>query len=149
MATKLQVAGTTLSIDTAGGTSYSTVSDVKSITVGDETMEAGDATVLASTSRVMEYIGFGFIDGGKITFELFFHKTQFATIRTAFLAGSAVTLKWSAPLLSGESIPTSIAGSAILTKCGIPQRGTGDSKNPYTYDVEAQWSGVKTTVTGS
>ena len=149
MAEKSAVAGTDVSIDTAGGTSYSVVADVKAVAVGDVTTEAGDSTHLLSTSRIMEFIGKGFINPGKLSMTLFLHFTQWGALHTALLAGTAVTIKWSAPLLTGHATKFSIARSFIIEKLGIPTKGTGDSKNPYECEFEAQGSGAATIVNGA
>lgn len=149
MAEKTPIAGSKLAADLAGGTTYTDLADVKSIALGDITTEAGDATHLLSAGRIMEFIGKAFINPGKISLTLFLHFTQWGALHTALLAGTAVTLKWIAPLLAGHSIPFSIARSAIIEKLGFPVKGTGDSKNPYEAEFEAQGSGAATIVNGA
>lgn len=148
MAAAMPFAGTVFEIDTAGGTSWASVVDIEAVGLGDLTLPLADITVALSSNKWREKLGECFKDGGTVTLICRFHKTQYATWRTAFAAGTLITYRWSGPTLSGETTPTRINGTVGITRLGMPQKSR-DGQQYYVYEVDLEHSGAVTFTAGS
>lgn len=141
------VPGATLSIDTAGGTSYTQRTNIVSIERGDETREACKTTDLDSTYDT--FIAGSIANGGKLKAMIRFVQAQHLVLRTAFLANTVLGVKIAAPLLSGQTTAWSQAQGLVLERIGDKEITVENSKEVWGFEIEGQWTGTRTIVQGA
>lgn len=147
MSAELHVKTTTLDWDSAGGTSYSTLSRVMAISGPPLKAGAAETTNLSSTQSYREFIP-GFREAGEPTFKVRFHKTQFALFMTAFNSDTLPAWRINFPLLSGETTPSRWTFTGFIMDLGMPEKGV-DGENVWEADVTIKISGVATFTAGS
>lgn len=102
MATHTFPAGTLLSYDTDGVSTYTDLAEIISITPAQLKREPSPNTNLESTDRIIARTA-GMIDTGEASFRVYFTKTQFNTLLGFFASGTAYYWKVSFPLIDSES----------------------------------------------
>lgn len=140
--------GTLQEVDTAGGSTYANIVDLEGLQPPMKERAVGETTVSASPNDYREYTVPGFKDGGTVAFTLRLHKTQFATLDTAFEASTLCTWKTKLPLLTGESTASNWVFSGHMTKLA-PQRNTVAGADPWNVDIEVKVTGKPVWTSGS
>ena len=128
--------GTTLGLDPAGGTSYTTVAEV--IEINGEGVEVSRTKMSNLTSpNAYHEKRPGFADAGQVTFKCTWTKAQYSTfltnIRTALMAW-----KVTFPLVGAESVPSTWACAGHLSKLGFAVPEDDRITNDVTVDVSGK-----------
>jgi hypothetical protein len=89
--------------------------DIRSITIGNQTIDTLDVSLL-STTGFTEKISADLADAGTFTVEYLFDATDAAPA----LGGAAVTTTITFPVVGGSGTAATLAGTAILTDLKIP-----------------------------
>lgn len=147
MATKLAVKSTIVQLDPAGGSTYADIADLVAIMPVEKTRGFTETTVMESANGYREYLA-SFKDGGQPKIRLRFHKTQYATLDTAFEADTICTWKFKFPLLAGEITASAFTFSAFIGKLGFPEKSAEGTDN-WECEVELRISGKPTFAAGS
>jgi hypothetical protein len=111
---------TTLSIDPAGGTSYTLVVEVKEMNGPGMKITQSDRTNLSSPGAAREKTP-GLIDQGQLTMKLNFTKVQYAAFLT--MLRKALGCKITYPLVGAEVTASTLVGLGSIAEIGqaIPE----------------------------
>jgi hypothetical protein len=96
--TKARIAkGTTLGIDAANGTSYTTVAELVELVPPEQTLKEVIATHLTSDNDHEEKIPGGFIDAGRIDFTCNYYSAELDIVNDIFQSRDTFTFKITVP----------------------------------------------------
>lgn len=146
MAAKMHPKGTKLEVDTAGGTTWVAVADLAGLMPPPKARRPAKSTHFESANDYDEFIP-GWKDGGEPTVRLRFHKTQFATLDTAFESDAIPNWRISFPSLSGETTPSRWTFLAIIVSLSQPERSVDDDE-VYEAEMTLRITGKPTFVAG-
>ena len=93
--------GTTLQKSNDGGSNYTTLAEVKSISGPEMSKEMIDTTSLDSTGGFRTFVP-SFKDGGNVSLELFFTRTGYEDLLDDFLDSDNTLLSWIITLPDGQ-----------------------------------------------
>ncbi len=146
MATKSRHYGSILRYST-NDSSYTDLTDVKSVSPPKNKRGDAEITVLDSTSFAREFMA-SWINGGEVTFMVYLHKTQIATLQTMFDAGTTYYWRCVLPLLSGESTSSYVKWQGYLNGLEVGEVSTED-QGIYMVTFSQKVTGVVSWTSGS
>lgn len=148
MSAELHVKSTTVEWDSAGGTSYSTLSRLTGLSGPPKKRGAAETTNLSSADEYREFIQ-GFKEGGEPTLKMRFHKTQYALLDASFEDATQIPrFRINFPTLSGETTPSRWVFLAFIMDLGQPEKGV-DGEDVWETDVTLKITGKPTFTSGS
>jgi hypothetical protein len=148
MSLELHVAGTSLEWDSAGGTSYSSLSRVIGIGCPPKERGVAETTAFDAANKYRTFTQ-GWKTGGEVPVKMLFHKTQYALLDAAYETETAIPAwRFTFPLLASETTGSRWTYSGIITKLGMPEKSV-DGENLWEVEMTLKITGKPTFTSGS
>lgn len=129
------------------GTTFTTLASVRMTNWPVKDSGVANVTVLASTSKTTEHQQ-GWRQAGAINFELRFLQANYQTLNTFWAAGTILTWKFTAPLVSTQVSGFYFTQAGFVKKLEISEAST-ENDDTLTIKVELQMTGVATPNNGA